>query len=699
MGLRPQTLPRADMAFIPFEGGYDNETPPWEVPPGYVRDAQNYEIGVHGGYQDVQGYERFDGRPKPSEQTYSILEVTITGTFSVDDTVTGAMSAATAKVLRVVDSGHADYSDTTYLVVSRVSGTFQVGENLEVSSVAQGTVAATARQGGARTSKLHAEYNSLAAGDFRGDIAAVPGEGDVWGVFRLGGSWYALRNKAGGATAGLYKENATTGWTEVTLGRELDFSAGGTAEVSEGDVLLGATSGATATVERIVLDSGTWAGGDAAGRFVLSGQTGTFQSESLHVQGGASNVATITGDSSAITIAPDGRLDYDKSDAFSGGSGQRLYGATGADRGFEFDGSVYAPIDTGMATDTPEHVIVHQHHVFFSFGSSVQHSGIGDPYSWSPVLGASELNVGDDVTSFHREPGEAGDGALSIFSANKIHILYGTSSADWNLEPYRPEVGAYEHTVQQVGQTVFLHERGLTGLRTVQAFGNFAHNTFSARIKTFLNARRGKAVASCIVRDKNQYRLFFNDQWALYVTTDDSKIMGIMPIKIGHTITSIASEEGGDSTEEIMFGASDGFVYQMEKGTSFDGAKIDAYLSLAFFYPRNSISWIKKWLMARLEVRGEGYAEFLFTYELDYAASATAQPGTSTKSVDFSPATWGSFVWDRFVWDSVALSPSRIKLSGESENLSLTIRKSSDYMEPIRFSGAMIRYMLRRQLR
>lgn len=83
------------------------------------------------------------------------------------------------------------------------------------------------------------------------------------------------------------------------MGGSLDivpFSGGGTTEIAVGDTIWGVTSSATAVVERILLYSGTWAGGDAAGFMVVSGRVGTFQSENINNVSDASTAdyATIT---------------------------------------------------------------------------------------------------------------------------------------------------------------------------------------------------------------------------------------------------------------------------------------------------------------------------------------------------------------------------------------------------------------------
>jgi len=74
--------------------------------------------------------------------------------------------------------------------------------------------------------------------------------------------------------------------------QHLVFTSGGTAAVAVGDTVEGATGGATATVDRVTLTSGTWAGGDAAGSLFVSSISGTFESENLDTTTQA-NIATI----------------------------------------------------------------------------------------------------------------------------------------------------------------------------------------------------------------------------------------------------------------------------------------------------------------------------------------------------------------------------------------------------------------------
>lgn len=670
--------PRPQM--IAFGGGWDNETPPILIPSGFVRKSQNYECDQLGGYVGVKGYERYDGHTSPSSGVASIIDITLTGSITVGDTVTGATSAATGVVIAVVSG---------YIVITKVVGTFVSGEVLNVGGNPQATTTSAAH--GASTALLRAQYKNLAADEYRDDIAAVPGSGSVLGVMRFNGVTYAWRNNAGGTAAAIWK-SSSTGWQAVTLFNEVSFTAGGVTEPAEGATL---TQGAnTATIKRVVLTSGTWAAGTAAGRLIITTPApGAFAAGVATI--GAINL-TLSGAQTAITLAPNGR--YECIVANFGGSvnTNRIYGVDGANRGFEFDGTVYVPITTGMITDTPTHVHEHKKHLFFSFGGSVQHAGPGTPYIWSVILGAAELGMGDTVTGFQTQPGSESVGAMAIFTRNRTSILYGTGVASWQLIEYRKELGAHAHSIQDIGYTLFLDDQGITNLKTVQAFGNFSHQALSARIKSWLNGKREKIAASCISRDKSQYRLFFSDGYAVFFTF--SKKGGMTQIQYPNPVTCVYSSEESGGSETIFFGSTNGMVYQMEKGTSFDGDAIVSNLYLAWDWLK-SVQLLKRFHHASLEVSGNGYAEFSFTYRLGYGSTEIAQPGTQTEVTSFSPSIWNQVVWNQFIWNGTTLLPSLVDLGGEAENVSLIISGSSDFHESIRFSSAIVHYAPRRYLR
>ena len=96
--------------------------------------------------------------------------------------------------------------------------------------------------------------------------------------------------------------NATDGdlITTYNRGKSIPFSSGGTTEVQAGDTITGATAtGTTALIRQVLLYSGTWAGGDAAGFFIVNedDMVGVFGSENVYVSSdttSGTNDATVT---------------------------------------------------------------------------------------------------------------------------------------------------------------------------------------------------------------------------------------------------------------------------------------------------------------------------------------------------------------------------------------------------------------------
>jgi hypothetical protein len=103
--------------------------------------------------------------------------------------------------------------------------------------------------------------------------------------------WYVYTNEDGKAEAQYGADGAPEEWTFIqddvdnadtaygvmmwTL--TLDFTSGGTDEIEVGSTVTGLIGGATAVVTAVRLESGTFAGGDAAGTLCLKTQTGAFE--------------------------------------------------------------------------------------------------------------------------------------------------------------------------------------------------------------------------------------------------------------------------------------------------------------------------------------------------------------------------------------------------------------------------------------
>lgn len=681
----PLKTPPVSYDLIRLSGGLDQITPTLSLPPGVARRAANFECSITGGYTRIAGYERFDGRPSPSAALYIILVCNITGSLSVGDSVTGSSSAATGKVIAVSGSN---------VVLTRLVSEFVAGEYLNVSGNLEAQI--TTVQGPSADGLEDATYKALAADDYRSDIQAVPGSGSILGVSLYNGVVYAWRNNAGDTAADMYKSSAT-GWTQVALGFELKFDAGKHPGIADGNTVVGNTSGATGVVARVVIESGTFAGNDAAGRLIFASITGTFQNnEQIRVSG--LHVADADGTQAAITLAKDGRFQTVIANFGGGTANYKMYGCDGKNRAFEFDGTTFVPIKTGMAVDTPDHIAFHKQHLFLSFGASLQFSALGDPYVWTPLLGAGELAMNAPITNLLVLPGDQSSGALAVYTRTDTSVLYGTSSANFQLSTFNTGTGALAYTAQNMDQAYVLDDRGIMSLGTSLNFGNFLPASLTMNIRPFVEQRLTLACASLVNRIKGQYRVFFSDGTAVFLTVLNGKVLGSMPVQLANPALCTVEGEATNGTAIAFFGSNNGYVYQMDVGTSFDGTPIAANLNLVYNSTK-SPRVLKRYRKASVELTGDSYAEIAFGYDLAYRSTALEQAADLTYQNDLRSAYWDSMIWDNFVWDGSDISPSEVEVQGTAENMAIRISSVSALFQPFTVNSIVVHYTPRRGLR
>lgn len=340
--------------------------------------------------------------------------------------------------------------------------------------------------------------------------------------------------------------------------------------------------------------------------------------------------------------------------------------------------------------------------MFLAFDNSLQHSGIGNPYVWSAVLGAGELNMGEKITNLLPQPSDAqSGGAMSISTRNSMFMLYGASSADWKLVTYQRDVGSIAHTMQSIAaNTYYLDDRGVTNLTQTLNYGNFASESISTAVKEWLVTRKGNVIDSCVVKEKNQYRLYFGGGTGMHVTFNGAQLTGMMPIQYAHNVVVTHSTEFSDGTEGVFYGDDAGNVYLADDGPSFAGETITAYFKMQFNHC-GSPRVLKRFKKVTFECGGGGYADFQLGSELGYGTPEVDTQQLELVDVSFAGSRWddpGSF-WDTGVWDGRVLLPVEVPLDGTEENIGLTVYQSSGIYLGLNFQGALLQYIPRRMKR
>ena len=400
----------------------------------------------------------------------------------------------------------------------------------------------------------------------------------------------------------------------------------------------------------------------------------------------------------AVQATTSGKVRTDQG-SVAGGSDIKLYVVDGVNRAFEFDGTTVIPISTGMTLDTPSYVKVHQRHLFLAFRNSIQHSGIGTPYIWSPVFGAAELTINGDLADWVQMPGAQTTGALVMYTRNTTHVLYGTDVDTWNLVTFQRDTGAYADSAQVLGSAYALDDRGILELAAAQDYGNFASTSLTSNINIWLQPRRALTTGSSLNREKNQYRIFFSDGSGLYITLVNGRLRGCMPVSFPNPVACACNGETGAGAETNFFGSTDGYVYRLDAGTSFDGADIPATALLVFSH-QGGIRQLKRYMAGTLEVRGTSYVQLQVGYNLAYGDATLVDQGVMTGYANnFQAPYWDSFTWDNFVWDGLSLGPVEFFLTGTAENIAIRVDTNSDYFSSYTLNSLVLDFILRRGMR
>lgn len=670
---------RVSTEYISFRGGLDLETPSISKYPGALDIGLNYVPESKGGYSRIDGYERYSGKPSPSDAVYYYVPFTATDTFLVGDTVTGVDSTATGVVATIGDG---------YINITKVVGTFQE-EVVNVLGSPVGSITGDLVYNGEPTALLNATALAAAADEYRADISAPTGSGPIRGLGLLKGILYCFRDSTDTLSGLIYKATAA-GWVSIGLYHEISFDTG-ISTIADGTSVTQIGSGATATVKRTVHESGTW-GSTAAGRLILDNISGTFNATNA-IQVAAVTAVTATSLATQIEILPGGRYEIRNYNFYGSLDTRRLYGADGTNYGFEFDGDVYVPIHTGMATDTPEYVYTFKNQLFFSFKGSSQNSGIGEPYQWTAVSGAAEIALGDDITGYIGLPGKT----LAILSRNSSSQLIGSSVADYVLDNISDEVGCIPRTAQRIGYAYCLDDRGVVMIRPTEKYGNFEQSTISRQVHRIIKSMRMVVTASAVYRSNNQYRLYGSDGTGICMTVLD-RGHAFAQFLYPDAMVCAVSGETLEGRSVIFLGSDEGMVYQADKGSSFDGAAIEAFIGLPYNHSK-SPSNIKTYRKVIVEMTGTGYSELSYYPSFSHGDTATPEHPAQVIASESAGGYWDVANWDEFFYDGVAVGSTSLSITGNGTNMALTIYSNSAIDLGHRLDGVVIHYITRRLIR
>lgn len=367
------------------------------------------------------------------------------------------------------------------------------------------------------------------------------------------------------------------------------------------------------------------------------------------------------------SLTPGGKYEFAVANFGASSQTIKLYGVDGKNDLFEFDGIRFNQIAGPVPRKKPIHLEVLSSQVMVNAyeGGTFVTSKVGTPGgadNW-----AAEFGCGDEITALDLQA----NNSMAIFCRNRTYVLYGTSVADYQLQDLSKNTGAVEWSVQTIGDSIYLDDRGMTRLNRVQEFGNFDMATLSQKVERLLQTYARRVTASFAIKEKNQVRWCFDDGTGLICTFFGREVAGFSTFDFGCIVRCAHSGEDENGHEVLFFGSDDGYVYQMERGFSFDGNPISYVLRPAFAHfgaPETK----KRWRKVVVEAETTGSATVTCIPDFDY--SDPELPYHRPKDIEMlgGGGYWDEATWDESRWSAASVFTSDYYIDGVSRNMSLT---------------------------
>lgn len=364
--------------------------------------------------------------------------------------------------------------------------------------------------------------------------------------------------------------------------------------------------------------------------------------------------------------------------------GTNLYGVDGVNPAFVYDGTMVRFIETGLSLtgfhDNPNSIAVlpaESLALGYENGTLLL-SSLGSPTVFDVSAGAAEIAISDEIVDLATQPNDV----LAIFCRRSVRMLVGKTVLDMKLSIYSERLSVTPWTLQTLGDSVFLTDDGISRLTRVQEFGDFRDMSLSAKVKPLLDKLKRTALSSWAVASRNEYRLLFENGLGVIIKFNGVEVAGISTFNYGRKFNVVCSAEKRDRQEVLFAGdLENGYVYRLEHGRSFDGAKIEGFGMLAYHF-LGSPEHRKRVKKIQVEVDTDECVELLVRAELDYSSpeAPTAYPH------ELFHSSGGGFYdlnfFSSMLWADQAAGFTDHYIQGVGRNVSLSLYSSSDKEPP-----------------
>ena len=645
---------------VEFRGGLISNLSPLQQglnAPGSARILRNFEPSVEGGYRRIEGYDKYDSNLIPP---YGAPKVHGAGQSGTSLTIANCHQTPVAADILTFTGGAVDGASQ--------SGTSLAVDGLNVKPSANDTFTIA----GDSTVYTISGATNLSGSDstltITPALAVTPADDAVLSfryTIAAGGVVFAAATNRAALTLSQtmvvnpsdqddivfvsttlnYLTLGVASWESQAIVAKNDdiFSTTGTGFTKINVPNYGTTlvNGASQTGTSLIVD-GLTAAPQAQDQFTIAGVAKIYTvTATATVSSGGSTLsidpalASSPADNAVITFISTSREGASRTRfaKYNYNGTQKIAIVDGTNAPATYDTSLFTALNDAPADVKGAAFISNfKNALFFGKGTILNFTAPYTDSDFSVANGAGSINVGSPITGL-----EVFRDQLIIFTEVSIQRLVGNTIADFTLQPVTNDLGCIESdTIQEVGGDImFLAPDGLRLLSATDRIGDFGLGVVSKNIQddlvTFISTNTN--FTSCVVREKSQYRIFgYNNN----ITQENAQgILATQFAEQGGANMQYAETRGirafvADSnyhlnSEVILFSNNDGYLYQMESGSDFDGTAITISFATPFI-PIEDPRVRKTFYKIFLYTDPQGSVAFDLSLKLDFDEAGTVQP-------------------------------------------------------------------------
>ena len=286
-----------------------------------------------------------------------------------------------------------------------------------------------------------------------------------------------------------------------------------------------------------------------------------------------------------------------------------------------------------------ENVAVFKNTAFYAKGNNLYFTAPFTVDDFSAANGAGSINVANEITGLAVFRDQ-----LIVFTTDSIKRITGNTAADFQVSPITDRIGCVNgDTIQEVGGDImYLAPDGIRLLSATDRIGDFgldiASDPIAKDATTFLGSTPN--FCSVLMREKAQYRIF------AYIESEQHEAAkGLIATKFVSQGASgiswsttygikafVADSRYTDTAETIAFANTDGYVYELDTGSSFDGLPIEAIYESPYM-PLSDPQMRKSFYKMTLYAEPTGSMSLDLNVKYDFGSSTNTgviQPATQS---------------------------------------------------------------------